>query len=360
MKYKREEVMGRKRSFLGFFATLFVAFFTANAFAAGYSCPSYKKYTSCNAGYYLNGTEPGNTCASCPDNSTNTNSQATFCICDTGYSVAGATTTTGTACSANTYTVSYNKNKPTNATGTVSGATANSTHTYGIAKNLTANGFSLVGWTFGGWNTNANGTGTSYADKASVKNLTTTYNATVPLYAKWTAKKNTVSFDVNGGSGGQTANVTATYDSAMPTISTTKPTKAGCKFNGWYDATSGGTQYYTAAGASARTWNKTADTKLYAQWSCMTVSAPAKTLTYNGTNTSNGTAQSCATTFTVTGPSSYTVTYSSSSTGTYSATAPTQTNAGTTTVYYKVDATDYTTYSGSYTCTMNNKAMTVS
>ena len=257
------------------------------------------------------------------------------------------------------------------------------------------------------------------------------------------ARTFTVSFNVNGGSGGQSANVTATYDSAMPTISTTKPTKAGCKFNGWYDATSGGTQYYTAAGVSARTWNKTANTTLYAQWSCMSVTGPSnqskvydgaaltcnggisvsapsgasvtyatsstgtygaaptitnvadsktiyykitatdytdktgsftcsvteatmtvsasdKTLTYNGTTTSNGTAQSCAN-VTVSVPSSGAeVKYNTDGSSTYSATAPTLTNTGSTTVYYQVTASNYTTKTGSYKCTMNSKAMTVS
>lgn len=57
--------MGRKRSFLGFLATLVLALFTANAFAEGYSCPTYKKYTTCNVGYYLTSAEPGNECADC-------------------------------------------------------------------------------------------------------------------------------------------------------------------------------------------------------------------------------------------------------------------------------------------------------
>ena len=59
--------MGRKRCFLGFFATLFLALFTINAFAAGYSCPLYKKYTSCNAGYYLDSKDVGNRCLRCAD-----------------------------------------------------------------------------------------------------------------------------------------------------------------------------------------------------------------------------------------------------------------------------------------------------
>ena len=88
------------------------------------------------------------------------------------------------------------------------------------------------------------------------------------LYAKWTANTYTVSFSANNGSGGQSANVTATYGSEMPTISTTKPTRTGYTFAGYYDtsADTGGTQYYTAACASARTWNKTAATTLYARW----------------------------------------------------------------------------------------------
>ena len=82
------------------------------------------------------------------------------------------------------------------------------------------------------------------------------------------ARTSTVSFDANGGTGGQSANVTAKYDSAMPSISTTAPTRTGYAFMGWYDNATytSGTQYYTAAGASARTWDKVADATLYAGW----------------------------------------------------------------------------------------------
>lgn len=63
--------------------------------------------------------------------------------------------------------------------------------TYGTAKTLTANTFEVTtaGITskqvFNGWNTKADGTGTSYADKASVNNLSSTNGATVTLYAQW-------------------------------------------------------------------------------------------------------------------------------------------------------------------------------
>ncbi len=92
-----------------------------------------------------------------------------------------------------------------------------------------------------------------------------------------TANKYTVSFNVNGGSGGQSAAVSATYGSAMPTISTTAPTRTGYTFMGWYDNATytSGTQYYNAAGASARTWNKTAAATLYAGWKANTYSCAA-------------------------------------------------------------------------------------
>ena len=92
-----------------------------------------------------------------------------------------------------------------------------------------------------------------------------------------TANTYTVSFNVNGGTGGQSASVTATYGAAMPAISTTAPTKTGYTFGGWYDtsAATGGTQYYTAAGASARSWNKTANTTLYARWTVKSITCAA-------------------------------------------------------------------------------------
>ena len=79
----------------------------------------------------------------------------------------------------NTYTIKFNGN------GSTSGSTASMSMTVGVSKNLTANGFKRTGYTFTGWNTKADGSGTSYANKASVNNLTTTKGATVTLYAQW-------------------------------------------------------------------------------------------------------------------------------------------------------------------------------
>ena len=79
----------------------------------------------------------------------------------------------------NTYTVSFDSN---GGTGTMDSMG----FTYGTAQNLTANSFTRDGYNFAGWNTQADGNGTSYADGATVKNLSTTNGATVTLYAQWT------------------------------------------------------------------------------------------------------------------------------------------------------------------------------
>ena len=66
----------------------------------------------------------------------------------------------------------------------------NQSFTYGTAQNLKANTFERVGYTFAGWNTAANGSGTNYADKASITTLTLT-SSPVSLYAKWSPRTDT-------------------------------------------------------------------------------------------------------------------------------------------------------------------------
>ncbi len=107
------------------------------------------------------------------------NSVANLCTintCSAGYTLSNNT------CVAITYTVAYNKNNTS-----AGGSTTSSSHTYDTAKKLTANGFTLAGHLFNGWNTKTDETGTSYANEESVTNLTTTDGGTVNLYAKWSA-----------------------------------------------------------------------------------------------------------------------------------------------------------------------------
>jgi hypothetical protein len=96
-------------------------------------------------------------------------------------------------------------------------------------------------------------------------------------------KTHTINFDPNGGTGGQTATVTATVGQAMPALTAAPPVKienvsatydnriyTGFNkefyFDGYFDAPSGGTKYYNADLSSAENWDKENDTTLHAQW----------------------------------------------------------------------------------------------
>lgn len=93
----------------------------------------------------------------------------------TGISLAGVTITDNDV--SQTYPVTYNAN---GATGT---APASQTKTNNVTLTLASNSGNLakIGYTFSGWNTAANGSGTNYAAGGSY-----TANASVTLYAKWT------------------------------------------------------------------------------------------------------------------------------------------------------------------------------
>lgn len=183
------------------------------------------------------------------------------------------------------YTLAYNAN------GASGSAPASASHKYPDAFTLaSASGLTLAGHSFGGWYRNAAGTGTGYPAGQSVSGSTfeATENGTITLYAKWTAIVSTVTLDAQGGSGG-TSSVTATYGSAMPSI--TKPTRTGYTFGGyWTEANGKGTQYYYASGASARTWDKTSATTLYAKWTAKT-----STVTLDAQGGSGGTSSVTAT-----------------------------------------------------------------
>ena len=145
---------------------------------------------------------------------------------------------------ANTYYIAFNGNSAT------SGSMGNLKMTYGTSKNLTANAYkraytvtynadggscgtssATATYTFQNWNTNAAGTGTTYTDKQEVNKLTTTNNATVTLYAKWSS-----------------ASVT------LPAA-----TKAGGVLEGWYNGT-------TKIGDPGDAYTPTTNVTLKAKW----------------------------------------------------------------------------------------------
>ena len=143
-----------------------------------------------------------------------------------------------------------------------------------------------TGYTFGGYQTtNADGKNVQAIDSDGkiINNDETLklFNEPGKLNIIWRANKYRVT--LNSGSDVTTTGTTsveATYDSAMNKI--TVPTKGGYIFNGYYTGTNGsGTKYYNADGTSARIWDITNNTTLYAYWTI----CPAGTYAQAGAKT---------------------------------------------------------------------------
>ena len=162
---------------------------------------------------------------------------------------------------ANTYTVKFNANGG-------SGSMSNESFTYDTEKALTANAFTAptaTGYTYSflGWSTNSAATSATYTDKQSVKNLTSTNNGTVNLYAIWSKTANTykITYNGNGATGGSTAETSFTYGNTA-SVRSNGFTRTNYSFTGWNTKADGsGTPY--AAGAS---YTSAANLTLYAQW----------------------------------------------------------------------------------------------
>lgn len=131
------------------------------------------------------------------------------------------------AVSPNMYRVVYDGNFPTGSR-TQSGYMGNSFHMYGNAEEyegcpvtpvsqLTPNTYSCAGYCFAGWNTDPNGRGKAYGDKAEILDLTEenwngqpgrNAEGTVVLYAQWTAVKSALQIDPAGGAYGGDTGIT--------------------------------------------------------------------------------------------------------------------------------------------------------
>jgi len=158
----------------------------------------------------------------------------------------------------NTYAVTYNA-------GGSEDTPAAQTKTYDIPLKLSSTTPTKTGFTFSGWNTQEDGTGTAYAAGANY-----TDNAAVTLYAQWALITYAVTYDANGGTDAPAAQAKL-YGAALTLISDA-PAKTGYAFSGWNTSADGAGTYY-GVGAS---YTVDAAVTLYAQWTAHTY-----TVTYN-------------------------------------------------------------------------------
>ena len=86
--------MTKTPRFLHILVSLFTLFFAGNVWA-GYDCPTYKKYTFCNSGYYLNRSSTGNACLQCSsaDNRASQSCTRSCSIANGSCSYSGSTQT---------------------------------------------------------------------------------------------------------------------------------------------------------------------------------------------------------------------------------------------------------------------------
>jgi uncharacterized repeat protein (TIGR02543 family) len=190
----------------------------------------------------------------------------------TGYTFAGWTELangSGTVYSpSNTTTIAMSQNRVLYAKWTAttfpvifdsntatSGTISNQTFTAGTSQALTSNSFAKTGYAFNGWNTAANGSGTSYTNVQSV-----TLYETTTAYALWTAGTYSVTFDSNTAGSGSMSNQSFTAGTGQA-LTTNGFTKAGSTFNGWATTSGGAVVYSNLASITIY-----ADLTLYANW----------------------------------------------------------------------------------------------
>ena len=149
------------------------------------------------------------------------------------------------------YTISYNSNGGT-------GSMASDVVKTGGTATIKANEFTKKGYTFAGWTTKSDGTddGYNWTGWSGTWNYVDGQygiaNKTLKLYARWTPKSYTISYNSNGGTGTMASDTVSTGSKA--TIKSNTFTKTGYKFVGWTTKSDGTDDGYNWTGWSG-TWN---------------------------------------------------------------------------------------------------------
>jgi len=156
-----------------------------------------------------------------------------------------------------TYAVSYNANG-----GSFSSAPVSISYAAGKPVTVTAITPTRTGYSFTGWNTSSDGTG-SAREGGSVFSMPAD---DVILYAQWSINSYTVTFDANSGTGTVPSAITGNYNKPI-TLPTTSLTRTGYNFSGWNTAANGSGTNYTAGGSYTI---PASNITLYAKWTLKT------------------------------------------------------------------------------------------
>ena len=176
----------------------------------------------------------------------------------TAYAIGGANatfsgnTTLYAQWLGSTYTILYTGNSNTSGS-----PPSSQTFTYGGSGiTLRANTGPLVrtGYTFNGWNTQGDGSGTSYTESQTP----VTFAGDTVLFAQWSGNTYTVTYNANTGTV-SSPSASFAYGSSLTLLT---PTKTGYAFQGWYDTTTAGSKIGDAGSSYSAALSRT----LYAQW----------------------------------------------------------------------------------------------
>lgn len=164
---------------------------------------------------------------------------------------------------ANNYQIKFEKNGDN-----VVGSMNNQTLIYDLETGLNTNTYTRNGYTFTGWNTSSDGNETHYDDEALVKNLTSTKDEVISLYAEWEKNSYTIKFNANEPTGytseGTMANIDMLYDTPK-TLPLNMYTINGYTFDSW-NTKQDGTGEKINNGAEVNNLASSGEITLYAKW----------------------------------------------------------------------------------------------
>ncbi len=172
-----------------------------------------------------------------------------------------------------TYRVTYNANEATSGE-----VPPEQTKEWGHNLTLAANSGLLtrIGYSFDGWNTQGDGSGTNYDESSSYY-----ANEEVTLYANWKANTQTIRFNANSESSNDPPNRTATYNQPYGELRT--PYRHGYTFAGWWTEVDGDGDMVT----ESTIFTGLTDQELYAHWTINTY-----LVTYEANGATSGTIPS--------------------------------------------------------------------